>query len=74
MGGPFEYTNFAGGFELRAKFEQDAHALVVTVGQRGQLGAIPSPGRDWVRHLSLFLRCGESHVFSVGGGGGGGGE
>lgn len=33
-GGPFEYANFAGGFELRSKFEQDGHPLALTVGRR----------------------------------------
>jgi hypothetical protein len=35
-GGPFEYTRFAGGFELRSKFGQDAHPLSLTVGRRGE--------------------------------------
>jgi hypothetical protein len=34
-GGPFEYTPFAGGFELRSKFGQDGHPLSLTVGRRG---------------------------------------
>ncbi len=34
VGGLFEYAKFAGGFELRSKFEQDAHPLVLTVGKR----------------------------------------
>ena len=29
VGGPFEYARFAGGFELRSKFEQDGHELEV---------------------------------------------
>jgi hypothetical protein len=33
-GGPFEYTIFAGGFELRSKFGQDGHPLSLTVGRR----------------------------------------
>lgn len=35
LGGPFEYAPFAGGFELRSKFGQDGHPLVLTVGRRG---------------------------------------
>jgi hypothetical protein len=48
-GGPFEYTAFPGGFELRAKWtvddtlrskwnldEQWAKPLTVTVGERGK--------------------------------------
>jgi hypothetical protein len=35
-GGPFEYTRFAGGFELRSKFGQDGHPLSLTVGRRGE--------------------------------------
>jgi hypothetical protein len=34
-GGPFEYTKFAGGFELRSKFVHDGHPLSLTVGRRG---------------------------------------
>jgi hypothetical protein len=36
VGGPFEYTKFAGGFELRSKFGQDGHPLFLTVGRRGE--------------------------------------
>jgi hypothetical protein len=36
VGGPFEYTSFAGGFELRSKSEQDGHPLILTVGRRGK--------------------------------------
>jgi hypothetical protein len=36
VGGPFEHTRFAGGFELRSKFGEDGHPLVLTVGQRGE--------------------------------------
>jgi hypothetical protein len=35
-GGPFEYTRFAGGFELRSTFGQDGHPLSLTVGRRGE--------------------------------------
>jgi hypothetical protein len=35
-GGPFEYTKFAGGFELRSKFANDGHPLSLTVGRRGE--------------------------------------
>jgi hypothetical protein len=35
-GCPFEYTKFAGGFELRSKFGQDGHPLSLTVGRRGE--------------------------------------
>jgi hypothetical protein len=36
VGGPFEYTRFAGGFELRSKLGQDAHPLSLTVGRRAE--------------------------------------
>jgi hypothetical protein len=36
VGGPFEYTKFAGGFELRSKFGQDGHPLSLIVGRRGE--------------------------------------
>jgi hypothetical protein len=35
-GGPFEYTKFAGGFELRSKFGQQGHPLSLTVGRRAE--------------------------------------
>jgi hypothetical protein len=35
-GGPFEYTNFPGGFELRSKFGQEGQPLSLTVGRRGE--------------------------------------
>jgi hypothetical protein len=35
-GGPFEYTRFAGGFELRSRFGQDGHPLSLIVGRRGE--------------------------------------
>lgn len=34
VGGPFEYASFAGGFELRSRFEHDGHPPVLTVGRR----------------------------------------
>jgi hypothetical protein len=34
VGGPFESTKFAGGFELRSKFESQAAPLVLSVGRR----------------------------------------
>ena len=36
VGGPLEFARFAGGFELRSKFEQDGHPLALTVGRRGK--------------------------------------
>ena len=33
-GGPFEYTKFDGGFELRSKFDHQGHPPVLTVGRR----------------------------------------
>jgi hypothetical protein len=35
-GGPFQYTRFAGGFELRSKFGEAGHPLSLTVGRRGE--------------------------------------
>jgi hypothetical protein len=35
-GGPFEYTKFPGGFELRSKFESQNAPLVLSVGRREQ--------------------------------------
>jgi hypothetical protein len=35
-GGPFEYTKFAGGFELRSKFVHDGRPLSLTFGRRGE--------------------------------------
>ena len=35
VGGSFKYEQFAGGFELRSKFEPDSHSLALTVGRRG---------------------------------------
>ncbi len=34
VGGPFEYASFAGGFELRSKFERDSRPVILTVGRR----------------------------------------
>ena len=35
-GGPFEYTKFAGGFELRSKLMHEGRPLSLTVGRRGE--------------------------------------
>jgi hypothetical protein len=35
-GGPFEYTRFAAGFELRSKFGQEGHPLSLSAGRRGE--------------------------------------
>jgi hypothetical protein len=35
-GGPFEYTKFTGGFELRSRFMQGAQPTFLTVGRRGE--------------------------------------
>jgi hypothetical protein len=34
VGGPFDYVDFPGGFELRSKFRQDDKPLTLTVGRR----------------------------------------
>ena len=34
--GSFKYERFAGGFELRSKFETDSRPLALTVGRRGK--------------------------------------
>jgi hypothetical protein len=36
VGGPLEYTDFAGGFELRSRFRQDDKPLTLIVGRRGK--------------------------------------
>ena len=36
VGGPLEYTGFAGGFELRSRFRQEDKPLTLTVGRRGK--------------------------------------
>ena len=36
VGGSFDYQDFAGGFELRSKFQQNEKPLTLTVGRRAQ--------------------------------------
>src|SRR5262249_12971153 len=35
-GAPYEYVEFAGGFELRSAYTQDGKPLTLTVGRRGR--------------------------------------